>query len=292
MGASEAVVRAAKVAATAGFPITELRGARYAGVRQRSEACGLSESHSRRARRGSLQALFLVAAALGAILLSDGSAGTYRDATASAIEAPPVATESPAAARPTPPPAPPRPAFPAVRWRESTAVGEPGAGSLLRGVRLPALGRDFRTWDPIERRSPSRSWRRYATDDLVRMVLRVARRYAVADPRALPMLVGDMSRPRGGDFGPQYGFVGHSTHQNGLDADVYYPRLDRRERPPRLPEQVDRRLAQDLVDRFVRAGAEKVFVGLNVRLAGPPGVVAPLPYHDNHLHVRFPNLRR
>jgi len=248
----------------------------------------LSESHSRRARRGSLQALFLVAAALGAILLSDGSAGTYRDATASAIEAPPVATEPPAAARPTPPPAPPRPAFPAVRWRESTAVGEPSAGSLLRGVRLPALGRDFRTWDPIERRSPSRSWRRYATDDLVRMVLRVARRYAVAEPRALPMLVGDMSRPRGGDFGPQYGFVGHSTHQNGLDVDVYYPRLDRRRRPPETVAQVDRALSQRLVDLFVDAGADVVLVGPNVALEGPTGVVVPYPNHDNHLHVRIP----
>jgi murein endopeptidase len=79
------------------------------------------------------------------------------------------------------------------------------------------------------------------------------------------------------------------SHQNGLDVDVYFPRLDRRERPPDRPEQIDRRLAQDLVDRFVAAGAERVFVGPRTGLKGPPRVVQALWNHDNHLHARFPN---
>ena len=55
-----------------------------------------------------------------------------------------------------------------------------------------------------------------------------------ADPEPpLPMLVGDLSRPRGGEFGRRFGALGHSSHQNGLDADVYYPRRDRRPAPPR-----------------------------------------------------------
>ena len=55
------------------------------------------------------------------------------------------------------------------------------------------------------------------------------------------------------------------------------------------PSQINRRLSQDLVDRFVLAGAEKVFVGPNTGLLGPPAVVEVLPaYHDNHMHVRFP----
>ena len=69
--------------------------------------------------------------------------------------------------------------------------------------------------------------------------------------------------------------------------DIYYPRADGRERAPRSASQIDRRLSQDLVDRFVAAGAVQVFVGPNTRLTGPPGVVMPLVNHDNHLHVRI-----
>ncbi len=47
------------------------------------------------------------------------------------------------------------------------------------------------------------------------------------------------------------------------------------------------RLAQDLVDRFVDAGAERVFTGPSLGLRGPPAVVQPLPLHDNHLHIRI-----
>ena len=177
----------------------------------------------------------------------------------------------------------------AVRWRRSRALGIPSAGALVRGVRLPAGGRHFATWDPVLRRSPNRPWRRHGTDALVRVVLDVVRSYSAAHPRALPALVGDLSRPRGGDFGRRFGIIGHSTHQNGLDVDIYYPRLDRRPRPPTVPSQVDRALAQDLVDRFVRAGAALVLVGPNVRLTGPASVVKPFPNHDNHLHARIPN---
>ena len=119
-------------------------------------------------------------------------------------------------------------------------------------------------------------------------LLRVVNAHAAANPRAPRVTIGDLSRPRGGDFGPRFGGSGHVSHQNGLDADLYYPRLDRRERPPRSARQVDLRLAQDLVDRFVRAGADKVFVGPNTGLRGPPDVVQPLAGHDDHLHVRLP----
>ena len=181
------------------------------------------------------------------------------------------------------------PNYPRVRFRASRAIGLPHAGRLARGTRLPSRGPGFDTWDPITHRSPSRGWRRNGTDDLVRMVVAVARRYRAATPGALPMLVGDLSRPRGGDFGPQYGFIGHATHQNGLDVDVYYPRRDGRRGVPKTPAQVDRRLSQRLVDLFVDAGAQTVLVGPNVALRGPPGVVQPFPNHDNHLHVRIAN---
>jgi murein endopeptidase len=143
------------------------------------------------------------------------------------------------------------------------------------------------TWDPVLKRSPNRPWRRHGTRRLVLTLVRVLRAYGAAHPRAPRAAVGDLSRPHGGDFGRRFGPVGHASHQSGLDADVYYPRRDRRERAPRDVSQVDRRLAQDLVDRFVRAGAERVFVGPRVHLNGPPGVVQVVPNHDDHLHVRL-----
>jgi murein endopeptidase len=182
-------------------------------------------------------------------------------------------------------PVPPR-AEP-IEWKSSVAVGSPAAGRLVRGVRLPAAGEHFFTWDPVLRRSPNRAWRRWGTDKLVRLVLRIARDYGEAHPRAPRMAVGDLSRPHGGDFGPQFGYIGHATHQNGLDVDVYYPRADGREKAPRDASEIDRRLSQDLVDRFVAAGAVAVIVGPNTGLAGPSGVVYPLVNHDNHLHVRI-----
>ena len=181
----------------------------------------------------------------------------------------------------------PVPARPAIVWHDSVAVGRPDAGRLVRAVRLPACGTGFATWDPALKHSPNRWWRRNGTDRLVRVLLRVVRAYRAAHPRAPRVLIGDLSRPQGGDFGKRFGPLGHVSHQNGLDADVYFPRRDRRLRAARRVDQVDRRLAQDLVDRFVRAGAEKVFVGPSVRLRGPRGVVAVLAHHDDHLHVRL-----
>jgi murein endopeptidase len=169
-----------------------------------------------------------------------------------------------------------------IRWRDSRALGVPGAGQLVRGVRLPTAGRSFFTWDPVLRRAPNRGWRRWGTDDLVRAVLRVAREFASAHPDAPRLGIGDLSLRRGGYFGPK-----HATHQNGLDVDVYYPRLDERERPPRIAAQVDLGLSQELVDRFVALGATVIYVGPNTPLTGPPSIVQPLWNHDNHLHVRI-----
>jgi len=171
----------------------------------------------------------------------------------------------------------------------SRSLGLPWDGRLAGGVRLEAQGELHFTWDSVRKRSPNREWRRYGNARLIRTTLAVFAEYAAAHPRAPRVGVGDLSRPHGGDFSSRYGGIGHASHQNGLDADVYYPRSDRRERPPAVPRQIDRPLAQDLVDRFVAAGAAKIFVGPNTGLRGPPAVVEVLPaHHDNHLHVRLP----
>jgi murein endopeptidase len=232
--------------------------------------------------------LGLVLALAAIALASDG--GDPRPAPQRPLTGPPSTAPAPAPERvaPVPPAAQPTERPPQrIRWRRSTAVGDPAAGSLIHGVRLPSEGEHFFTWDPVKRRSPNRHWRRWGTDRLVRLLLQVAREYHAAHPRAPRMAIGDLSRPRGGDFGPQFGYIGHASHQNGLDADIYYPRTDGRERAPRYASQIDRALSQELVGRFVAMGAVTIFVGPNTGLRGPPGVVQALINHDNHLHVRI-----
>ena len=192
---------------------------------------------------------------------------------------PPVATTTPAPLPPVLTPAPPAP--------PSRAVGLPWSGRLVHGRQLPAQGTGYLTWDPILKRVGNRGWRRWGTGRLLATLRRVLAAYARRHPDAPPVLVGDLSRPRGGDFGPRFGGIGHASHQNGLDADVYYPRADRRLRRARRPAQVDRAAAQELVDAFVREGAQYVFVGPSLDLRGPRGVVQALVYHDDHLHLRL-----
>ena len=104
--------------------------------------------------------------------------------------------------------------------------------------------------------------------------------------------------PSSGSFDGRYGSLrefgtrapsgGHVSHQNGLDADIYYPRRDGRELAPDSLSDVDRRLAQDLVNRFAAvAGAQFVFVGPRSGLTGRAGIVQPVDYHHDHLHVRL-----
>jgi murein endopeptidase len=193
----------------------------------------------------------------------------------------PVATETP-----VDPGVPPD--FAAITWRNSKAVGNPARhGRLRNGVQLPELGEDFFTWDPIYNRIPNRDWRRWGTDRLIRTIIKVIHSYRTERDSAQRVGIMDLSRPHGGRFGRNYGGLGHASHQNGLDADILYPRKDGTEARAMEPSQVDRKLAQDLVDRFVAAGAVKVFVGPQLHLKGPKNVVVPLIYHDDHLHVRI-----
>lgn len=177
---------------------------------------------------------------------------------------------------------------PRIAWRHSVPEGLWWAGRLRFGVQLPASGPDWFTWDPALNRKPDRGWRRWGTDRLVRTVLAVIADYRAAHPGVPRVGIGDLSLRHGGPFGVQYGGLGHVSHQNGLDADVYYPRKDGLARRAYTPSQVDRRLAQDLVNRFVAAGAITVYVGPDVHLHGKRGVVVPRIYHDDHLHVRLP----
>ena len=217
-------------------------------------------------------------AGLGVLLVA-----LFVTATVSAQDPPPPTGPPITTAPPLFPPAPGE----LVVWRRSKAVGKPWRGRLVRGVKLPSYGADWFTYDWGTRSSPNRIWRRYGHDRLVRMLLTVVGEYRLAHPEAPRVGIADISRPKGGSFGHRYGGLGHASHQNGLDVDVLYPRLDREETRPERVRQINRALAQDLVDRFVAAGAQKVFVGPKTKLRGKRRVVTPLRSHDDHMHVRI-----
>ena len=169
-----------------------------------------------------------------------------------------------------------------VEWHRATSVGLPYAGRLVDGTQLPVEGDDWVTWNPVTDSVPNRPDRLYGNERTIRTILSVIAAYRGAHPEAPPVVVGDISFRDGGRMNQ------HVSHQNGLDVDVYYPRRDRQLTAVHAASQIDRDLAQDLLDRFVAAGARMVFVGYSTRLRGPGGVVVPYPNHENHMHVRFP----
>jgi Penicillin-insensitive murein endopeptidase len=175
-----------------------------------------------------------------------------------------------------------REALPKIHWRRATAHGLPFSGSLSTGTQLPVEGPDWVTWNPVEDRVPNAPHRLYGHERTIRKVVAVLAAYRAANPEAPQAVVGDISFRGGGPM------EAHRSHQNGLDVDVYYPRLDGRLRSPRTGSQIDRRLTQALLDHFVAAGAQKVFVGYSMGLDGPAEVVVPYPNHQDHMHVRFP----
>lgn len=169
-----------------------------------------------------------------------------------------------------------------IHWHRATSHGLPYAGFLTAGTQLPVEGTDWVTWNPVEDSVPNEPRRLYGNEHTIRTVVSVLAAYRAANPDAPRVVVGDISFRDGGPMEE------HRSHQNGLDVDLYYPRLDRVLRAPVATEQIDRELAQDLLDRFVAAGAEMVFVGYSTGLHGRAGVVVPYPNHGNHMHVRFP----
>jgi murein endopeptidase len=176
---------------------------------------------------------------------------------------------------------------PAVPQPPSRALGKPHDGRLEHGVQLPEEGVAFFTWDWGEKRVPNRPWRRWGTTRTVSTTLAVLAELRAAHPEAPRVGVADLSRPHGGVFDERFGGLGHASHQNGRDVDITYPRQDGLERPPLRPGQIDRVLAQELLDRFVRAGATAVFIGPHTNLQRKRRLVQRLTDHDDHMHVRF-----
>ena len=125
------------------------------------------------------------------------------------------------------------------------------------------------TWNPITDSAPNLPNRLYGNEHTIRAILSVTHAYRAAHPHAPRVVVGDISREGGGPMDD------HVSHQNGLDVDVYLPRRDHSLLAPTSLGQIDHRLAQDLLDRFLAAGAQVIFVGYSNGLHGPAGVVVP-----------------
>jgi hypothetical protein len=171
--------------------------------------------------------------------------------------------------------------MPEVVWRDSISLGLPYHGRLIDGVQLPVSSPFWATWDPALDQVPDRGYRRYGSAKLIHLLLAVTKEFHDAHPGAPRLVIGDISRLGGGPLDE------HASHQNGLDVDVYYPRLDSRELAPTSVDQVNVPLSQDLLNLFLAAKPEFVFVGPHLPLHGPAGVVEPLVGHDNHMHVRI-----
>ena len=200
----------------------------------------------------------------------------------------PTVTTMPTGPVPVPPPTTPAPvAQPASPTGPSRAIGQPWHGRLVNGVQLPEVSGDWLTWDPVLKQIPNRPERRWGTAKLIATIRRVLASWHLAHPEMPQLLIGDLSRPRGGVFDERYGGLGHASHQNGLDADIYYPRADHRLLAAYRPDLIDRPLAQDLLDRFVADGVQFVFIGTRTHLHGPRKVVQVIAHHNDHMHVRI-----
>ena len=263
---------------------------------------GLAASRRRREawrqRRDARRARSKVLALSPAVMLALAAARGGERAPSFVVDDPPTLTfrfgieraeamarESPSTSRPREPDpgAARESAFPKIAWHHAISVGLPYGGSLIDGTQLPLEGPSWVTWNPVSDHVPNSANRLYGNQHTIRAIVTVTEAYRAAHPEAARVVIGDISREGGGPMRDE-----HVSHQNGLDVDVYFPRLDRTLRAPVAPGEIDHRLSQDLLDRFVAAGAQKIFVGYSTGLHGPAAVVTPYPGHEYHMHVRFP----
>ena len=172
------------------------------------------------------------------------------------------------------------PILPNCKRHPSRSIGSPGYGHLVHGVLFPATGPDHFAWNWREQRIGGSDRTRWGHCRVVRAVLRGIAAYRRRNPEAPPVAVGDMGLRHGGEID------GHSTHENGRQIDLYYPRRDRRLREPHTVGQVDMRLSGELVRAMLRAGARTVLTGPSIRIRASAGVLR-WPHHDDHLHAMF-----
>ena len=250
-------------------------------ARQCCPACAASAARSRGRRARPPWAwitLLGVVAALVPLAALDGG-GDRGVALAAPAPAPAPAPPKPK----RPPKKPDPPDRPRIAWRESASLGNANAGSLVNGVRMPVEWPGLYTYDPATQRPPGSPDRTWGAASLVRELLELGDWWARTYPRQPRLGIGDISLAGGGPVG------GHLSHENGLDADIRLVRADGREAGVDAASY-DRGMTQVLVDRLVAQGASLVLIGPSLDLYGPAGVVVTWPNHDDHVHVRFPDV--
>ncbi len=180
------------------------------------------------------------------------------------------------------------------------SIGFYSQGCLAGAVALPINGA---TWQ-VMRLSRNRNW---GHPKLIAFLERLAEKAKKVGWNGL--LVGDMSQPRGGPM-----LTGHTSHQVGLDADIWLtPMPDRKlSRDEREFMSAVNMVAEDRLDvdpkvwthertELIRAASqdsevERIFVNAAIkkalcREAGPDrdwlAKVRPWSGHDYHFHVRI-----
>jgi hypothetical protein len=170
--------------------------------------------------------------------------------------------------------------LPDCHRHRSRSIGTAGSGRLVDGVLFPASGPYHFAWNFRRQKIGGSNRTRWGNCHVVRAVMRGLALYHRRNPHAPKVAVGDMSLRYGGDISH------HSTHENGRQIDLYYPRRDRRAAEPRTVAQVDLHLAGELVRAMLDAGAYRVLIGPHIRIPTPRRVMR-WPHHDDHLHAMF-----
>lgn len=181
---------------------------------------------------------------------------------------------------------------------EPRIIGHHGGACLVGAERLPLEGDGYQTVDLARNRH-------YGHPSLIDYIQRLGQRVEASGFG--PMLVGDMSQPRGGAMP-----YGHVSHQSGLDVDIWFrldlPPLERSEREgleqPILVDAVTQRLDDRWGDNnatLIRLAADdprvaRIFVDSAVKRdlcerewddRSWLRRVRPWHSHDEHLHVRL-----
>lgn len=177
------------------------------------------------------------------------------------------------------------------------SVGEASWGRLINGVQLPEF-------PSVRVRAASN----FGTPETVASIIYAVQKVRATHPDTPPLVIGDLSRERGGRFRP------HKSHQAGRDADIGYyivgqkPGVFADATPDNLDVPrtwtfiealmeddkveylfIDRRLHRPLYDyaRDVAQVDEDRLRDIFAMARARTGIIRHVRGHRNHMHVRF-----
>lgn len=164
------------------------------------------------------------------------------------------------------------------------SIGAPSAGCLRGGIALERKGKGFQLMRPERKRN-------YGHPRLVTLLRQIGSEFASSKKPKL--MIGDLGQPRGGPT-----MSAHATHQNGLDADIWYagkaaPMVDKKK------FKTTRAFSKNqiaLLKRFAESEeVDRILVHFAIkrelcsRQASEPWIRKLRPWfgHDHHFHVRL-----